>query len=162
LTGLAKVRFEAHLVKRNRALLHFTEQAAQDDLLPICLPGKIKKPKMGEASEDSRQRIGVVLHWAETAEIAADKAERSNRTAGKPSAQEVARENSSDEDIVVAGTHAKLIGESREVKLITLALRTPESLRPRPNLGLRASPKVMPSPEDLAWQVLSSTGAAEP
>ena len=44
LIGLAKARFEAQLVKANRALLDFAGQVAQDDLLPTRLPDKVKKP----------------------------------------------------------------------------------------------------------------------
>jgi hypothetical protein len=45
LTGLAKARFESQLIKTNNALLQFAGQVAEDDLLPIRLPDKVKKPR---------------------------------------------------------------------------------------------------------------------
>ena len=54
---------------------------------------------------------------AEAAEIAADKAEKSSKAAGRQPIREVTPENSSGEDVAVPGTPAKLLGESKEIPL---------------------------------------------
>ena len=67
-------------------------------------------------------------------------------------------ENSSDEDVVVPRTSAKLLGESRGGITITLAMRTPERLRAGPHLAPRVSPMSISSPgTDVAWQLPAST-----
>jgi hypothetical protein len=45
LIGLAKARYEAQVIKTNRALVEFAGMVVQDDLLPTRLPDKIKKSK---------------------------------------------------------------------------------------------------------------------
>jgi hypothetical protein len=75
--------------------------------------------------------------------------------AGKQSIREVTPENDSDEDFTVPGTPLALAGESRGGTAITLAMRTPERLRPRPDLAsnvLPTSPETTP-----AWQLPAST-----
>src|SRR5256714_3720979 len=79
LTGLAKARFEAQLVKTNRALLDFAGQVAQDDLLPTRLPDKVKKPKWAKPRKAHGNASARSHTGAEAAEIAADKAEQSSR-----------------------------------------------------------------------------------
>ena len=76
---------------------------------------------------------------AEAAEIAANRAEKSSRAAGKQPVQETTPEKNSDENIIVPGTPLRAAGKSQGGTIITLALRTLERLYIRPDLA----PKVV-------------------
>jgi hypothetical protein len=111
------------------------------------------KPRKTHGNASARSYTG-----AEAAEIAADKAEKNSRVASGQPTVEVTPENSSDEDVVVPGTPAELVGESQGGTTITLAMRTPERLRPGLHLVPRASAIDISSPgSDLAWQLPAST-----
>jgi hypothetical protein len=51
----------------------------------------------------------------------------------------------------------RLAGGSQRGTTIPVAIRTPERLRPWPNLAPRVSPIAIPSPEELAWRLPTST-----
>lgn len=74
-------------------------------------------------------------------------AEQSSKAAGDQLIGRSTPENSSDEDVMVSGTPPGLMGESQGGTTISLALRTPERLRPGPDLALRASLIDIFSPE---------------
>jgi hypothetical protein len=98
---------------------------------------------VSEAQEDSWQGIYAVIHRAEAVEIAADKAEQSSKVTGKqPLRATTPKNNNSDEGVVVPATPPRPAGESQGGTTITLALRTPERLRPGPDLVPRASPSL--------------------
>jgi hypothetical protein len=82
LTGLTKARFDNQLLKTNKALLEFTDQVAQDDLLPTRLPDKVKKPKWAKPRKPHGKASAKAFTGAKAAELAADKAERSSRVPG--------------------------------------------------------------------------------
>jgi hypothetical protein len=89
---------------------------------------------------------------AEAAEIAANRAEKSSRAAGKRPARETTPEKSSDENVVVPGTPLRAAGKSQGGTTITLALRTLEHLRTGPDLAPKVAPTRVSFPEhDLAW-----------
>jgi hypothetical protein len=71
-TGLAKARFEKQLVKTNRALLGFTRQIINEDLLPIRLPDKIQKPKWAKPIKAYIKASARSLTGLEAAEKEAD------------------------------------------------------------------------------------------
>ena len=127
--GLAKTRFEARLGKTNRTLLDFAEQVAHDDLLPIHLPDKVKKPKRVKPRKSHGNATARSLTRAEAAEREANKTEQSSRVAGKRPAREVTPEGG-DEDIVVPDTAARLADESQGVTTITLAMGPPSIYAP--------------------------------
>jgi hypothetical protein len=66
-----------------------------------------------------------------------------------------------DEDVVVPGKPARprLAEEPQGGTTITVAIRTPERLRPRPDLAPRVPPIVISSLKDLAWQLPTSTAS---
>jgi hypothetical protein len=119
--GLAKARFEAQLVKTNRALLGFAEQVAHDDLLPTHLPGKVKKPKWAKPKKSHGNASARSCTGVEAAEREANKAKQSSRVAGKRLAREATPENS-DKDVVVPDTPTRLADESQRGTTIILAM----------------------------------------
>jgi hypothetical protein len=145
-----------------KAQLEFTDQVAQDDLLPTRLPDKIKKPKWAKPRKPHGKASARALTGAEAAEIAADEAEKSSKTvSGQPEGSpESSDPESGDNGVMVPATlprpsgKAQLAGESQGGSTITLALRTPERLRLGPDLAPRVSPPRVSEP---AWQLLAST-----
>jgi hypothetical protein len=75
LTGLAKARFDAQLVKTSKALLEF----AKDDLLPTRLSDKVQKPKWAKLRKTYGKPSARSYMGAEAAELAADQAEQRSR-----------------------------------------------------------------------------------
>ena len=124
LTGLAKARFDAQLVKTNKALLEFAGQVAKDDLLPTRLPDKVRKPKWAKPRKTHGKASARSYTGAEAAELAADQAEQRSRLAAA---------RSDSEDVVVPSTPPPA-GESQGGTTIALAIRTPERLRGPPEL----------------------------
>ena len=157
LTGLAKARFDNQLLKTNKALLEFADQVAQDDLLPIRLPDRVKKPKWAKPRKHHGKASARAFTGAEAAEIAADKAEKGNKVANR---QPEDSPESSDSEVIVPATpprpsdETQLAGESQGGSTITLALRTPERLRLGLDLALRVSP---PQGSEPVWQLPAST-----
>jgi ribosomal 50S subunit-recycling heat shock protein len=147
LKGLAKARFESQLVKTNRALVNYAAQLAEDDLLPTRLPEKIQKAKWLKPKKTHDKATRRSMTGAEVAEQAANKAEKAATRPVTPGQVE----SDEDDGIVVASTPPRFAGESQGGTTITLAIRTPERLRPPPELtpALEASPEVPPEPTEL-------------
>jgi hypothetical protein len=91
-------------------LLEFADQVTQDDLLPTRLPGKIKKPKWAKPRKPHGKASARAFTGAEAAEIAADKAEKSNRVPGIEPLYESSSENS-DSEIMVPATPPRPAGK---------------------------------------------------
>jgi hypothetical protein len=107
LTGLAKARFDNHLLKTNKALLEYADQVAQHDLLPTRLSDKAKKPKWAKPRKPHGKASARVFTGAEAAELAADKAEKNSRVPGIKPLSESSPESSSksnDSEVVVPAT----------------------------------------------------------
>lgn len=159
LTGLAKARFDSQLIKTNKALLDFARQVTEDDLLPIRLPDKVKKPKWAKLRKPHGKASARSFTGAEAAEIAANQAKQGSKATATQAAREDTPESSGGEVIVPAtpprpAGGPQVAGESQGGTTITLALRTPERLRPGPDLA----PRVSPAPEtELEWQLPAST-----
>jgi hypothetical protein len=94
-------------------LLEFAGQVASDDLLPTRLPDKINKPKWAKPKKTHDKASKRLMTGAETAEQAADKAERAATRPVTPQQD-----------------------ESDGGGVIVVAIRTPERLRGPPNLVL--------------------------
>ena len=113
--------------------------------MPTRLPDKVKKPKWAKPRKSHGKASARSFTGAEAAEIAANQAERSNKVAGTP------REDTpggDDGEIMVPATpprpagQPQVAGESQGGTTITLALRTPDRLRPGPDLA----PRVLSAP----------------
>jgi hypothetical protein len=153
LTGLTKARWESQLIKTNRALADYAGQLAQDDLLPTRLPDKVQKAKWLKPKKSHDKASKRSMTGAEAAEQAADKVERA---AKRPIVSRPVEE-SDDEDVVVPRTPprtAPIVEESQgggTIFVKPLAIRTPERLRPPPDVtpALDPSPETSPEPAEL-------------
>jgi hypothetical protein len=137
--------------------LDFAGQVAEDDLLPTRLPDKVKKPRWAKPRKSHGKASARSFTGAEAAEITANQAEQSNKIASTP--QENTPGNDDDEIIVPAtpprpAGQPQVAGESQGGTTITLAVRTPDRLRPGPDLCPRASSAPETEPE---WQLPAST-----
>jgi hypothetical protein len=127
LKGLAKARFDAQLVKVNKALVECAEQVTEDDLLPTRLPDKVQKPKWAKPRKPHGKASARSYTGAEAAELAANQAEQRSRLAAEPTARPGTPE-SDIEDVIVPST-APLAGELQGGTTIALAIRTPERIK---------------------------------
>ena len=134
-------------------MLDFVGQVTEDDLLLTRLPDKVKKPKWAKPRKPHGKASARSYTGVEAAELAVDKAEHNSNAAGKQLARQDTPENGSDEDIIVPATPPRAY-ESQGGTTIILAVRTPERLRPGPDLR----PTIITSPEtDPSWQLAAST-----
>jgi hypothetical protein len=110
-TGLAKARFDNQLLKTNKALLEFADKVAQDDLLPTRLPDKVKKPKWAKPRKIYGKASARSHTGAEAAEITSNRAQQSDKVAGKQLMRELTP-NDDDDEIIVPTTPPGLARES--------------------------------------------------
>jgi hypothetical protein len=71
----------------------------------------MKKPKWAKPRKTHGNASTRSYTGAEAVEIAVDKAEKSSKATNGQPTREVTLENSGDEDVIVPGTPAKLLGE---------------------------------------------------
>jgi hypothetical protein len=140
LLGLVKARFISQTIKTNRALLEYSNQVEQDDLLPRRLPTKVKKAKWIKPINAHGNASRRGLTGVEAAEKAADQAERADIRPIDP------WNGSDDEGVVVPATPPRVAESQGGNSIFILDVKTPERLRPPPDLAptLEASPEASP------------------
>jgi hypothetical protein len=105
----------------------------------------VYKPKWTKPGKTHGKASARSLTWAEAAEMAADRAEKSGKMPGRQVARSDTPGNSS-EDAIVPG-RPPLSGESQGGITIALAIRTPEHLEGTPELITALTPVPQATPE---------------
>jgi hypothetical protein len=111
---------------RNRALVNYADQLAQDDLLLIRLLDKVQKQNWTKLRKNYSKASTRSLTGVEVTEIAVDRVEKSSKVPNRQIAMSYTPE-SIGRNVIIPGT-PPLVGESQGGTTIALVMRTPERL----------------------------------